>query len=91
MRNDWTLTRLETALFITGVTLIASGFAWAAVDVVTRAKHKRQSRETKRPRAQGWDATGPPQPREHEAVSPEGARGCPGSKKFTHGKAAGSY
>jgi hypothetical protein len=29
MRNDWTLTRLETALFITGVTLIASGFVWA--------------------------------------------------------------
>jgi hypothetical protein len=30
MRGDWTMTRLEAALFITGVTLMASGFAWAA-------------------------------------------------------------
>jgi hypothetical protein len=30
MSNDWTLTRLEMALFIAGVTLMASGFAWAA-------------------------------------------------------------
>ena len=30
MRNDWTLTRFEMALFIAGVTLVASGFAWAA-------------------------------------------------------------
>lgn len=30
MRNDWTLTRLETALFITGVTIAAGGFMWAA-------------------------------------------------------------
>ncbi len=30
MRNDWTLTRLETALFITSVTLMASGFVWAS-------------------------------------------------------------
>jgi hypothetical protein len=30
MRSDWTMTRLETALFIAGVTLVASGFVWAA-------------------------------------------------------------
>jgi hypothetical protein len=30
MRNDWTLTQLETALFIAGATLAASGFVWAA-------------------------------------------------------------
>jgi hypothetical protein len=30
MRTDWTLTRLETALFIAGATLMASGFLWAA-------------------------------------------------------------
>jgi hypothetical protein len=30
MRSDWTMTRLETALFITGITLMAGGFAWAA-------------------------------------------------------------
>jgi len=30
MRNDWTLTPLEAALFIAGVTLMATGFVWAA-------------------------------------------------------------
>jgi hypothetical protein len=30
MRNDWTLTRLETALFIAAATLAATGFVWAA-------------------------------------------------------------
>ena len=30
MRGDWELTRLETALFIAGVTLMATGFVWAA-------------------------------------------------------------
>jgi hypothetical protein len=30
MRNDWTLTRLETALFVASVTLVAGGFVWAA-------------------------------------------------------------
>ena len=30
MRNDWKLTRLETALFITAATLAATGFVWAA-------------------------------------------------------------
>jgi hypothetical protein len=30
MRNDWTLTRLETALFIVAATLMASGFVWAS-------------------------------------------------------------
>ena len=30
MRGDWALTRLETALFIVGVTLVASGFLWGA-------------------------------------------------------------
>jgi hypothetical protein len=29
MRNDWTLTRLETALFIASVMLVAGGFMWA--------------------------------------------------------------
>ena len=29
MRSDWTMTRLETALFIAGVTLMAGGLAWA--------------------------------------------------------------
>jgi hypothetical protein len=30
MRGDWTLTRLETGLFIAGATLMAGGFIWAA-------------------------------------------------------------
>jgi hypothetical protein len=30
MRGDWMMTRLETALFLTGVTLVAGGFVWAA-------------------------------------------------------------
>jgi hypothetical protein len=30
MRSNWELTRLETALFILGVTLIASGCVWGA-------------------------------------------------------------
>jgi hypothetical protein len=29
MRSGWTLTRLETALFITSVMLVAGGFMWA--------------------------------------------------------------
>ena len=30
MRNTWIMTRLETAIFITGVTLLAGGAVWAA-------------------------------------------------------------
>jgi hypothetical protein len=30
MRNNWIMTRLETAIFITGVTLLAGGAVWAA-------------------------------------------------------------
>ena len=29
MRSDWTLTRLETALFIVGLMLVAGGTVWA--------------------------------------------------------------
>jgi len=29
MRNNWILTRLETAIFIAGVTLLAGGVVWA--------------------------------------------------------------
>jgi len=29
MRNNWILTRLETAIVITGVTLLAGGVVWA--------------------------------------------------------------
>jgi hypothetical protein len=29
MRSDWTLTRLESTLFILAATLVASGFLWA--------------------------------------------------------------
>ena len=29
MRNNWILTRLETMLFIAGVTLMAGGAVWA--------------------------------------------------------------
>jgi hypothetical protein len=29
MRNNWILTRLETAIFIAGVTLLAGGAVWA--------------------------------------------------------------
>jgi hypothetical protein len=29
MRNNWILTRLETAIFIAGVTLLAGGAMWA--------------------------------------------------------------
>ena len=30
MRNNWMLTRVETLLFIVGVTLMAGGAVWAA-------------------------------------------------------------
>jgi hypothetical protein len=29
MRGDWELTRLEMALFVAGVALMATGFMWA--------------------------------------------------------------
>jgi hypothetical protein len=30
MRNNWLMTRLETAMFLVGVTLMAGGAVWAA-------------------------------------------------------------
>ncbi len=31
MRNNWILTRLETAIFVTGVSLLTGGVVWATV------------------------------------------------------------
>jgi hypothetical protein len=28
MRHDWTMTRLETALFLMGLTIMTGGFMW---------------------------------------------------------------
>ena len=30
MRSDWTLTRLEMALFVVAAALVATGFVWAS-------------------------------------------------------------
>jgi hypothetical protein len=29
MRNNWLMTKVETAMFITGVVLVAGGIVWA--------------------------------------------------------------